>query len=404
MRSSFLLAMGLASACVLPDASLEGLPCPCSDGYVCDAVANECVPAGVGAQGPGGAGPTTGGGGSGATGAGAAGAGGSGGEVSGGSGPGGSGGEGPGGAGGAGAGGGGPVCGDGVLEEGESCEPPQAFVCDEFCDPILSGDENCTDGLDNDSDDEVDCEDGECACDCAPPIDMTSVNGSNEGAHAIHSGFCVGWDGNPETLFAFTAGFSGALDIELFSPEDQGIYVRTDCEDQDSEIGCVDEEGGDDSERLIVPAGAGQTLTIFVDSYIPGAAGSFAMTATLEPVDEGEPNHSLGVADPLTVGAAGATGIIQPVGDDDYFTFTLADDAFISLDVVPFGPVACTFDSEVTLLDEAGAVVEYDDDDGEEGCSSLDAMLDAGTYFVLVSSPQTQPNQASFAYRVIVDD
>ena len=284
IRSSLVILGSAIASCVLPDAALDGLPCPCSDGYVCDTVANECVPTGAGAQGPG-PGPTNGGsgamgasgaggpgaGGSGASGAGASGAGaagaaGSGGAGPGGSGgvgPGGSGGVGPGGSGGSGAGGGGPLCGNGTLDEFESCDPPTPFICDADCDPILSGMEDCSDQIDNDSDSEVDCDDGECDCVCAPALATPTQNGSNLDAHAIHSGFCVGWDGNPEVLYTFTAAFPGALDLEMFSPDDQGLYVRTDCDDQDSEIGCVDENPGGDTERLIVPAGAGQTVTIF---------------------------------------------------------------------------------------------------------------------------------------------
>jgi hypothetical protein len=32
-----------AASCVLPDLDLEGRPCPCTDGYVCDTVTNTCV-------------------------------------------------------------------------------------------------------------------------------------------------------------------------------------------------------------------------------------------------------------------------------------------------------------------------------------------------------------------------
>lgn len=396
--TSLALAL-LSSACVLPDADLDGLPCPCAEGYVCDAVKNECVPGGVGGQGAG-PGPTTGGaGGEGAIGAGAAGGAGPGGAGGGpGGGGAGGGGEGPGGQ------GGGAVCGDGVLDQGEACDPPAEFICGSDCEPILSGNEDCSDGVDNDSDQQTDCEDGDCACTCAEPIQAATVNGSNEGNPAVNEGFCVGIDGNPETLFTYTPAFSGALDIELFSPEDQGVYVRTDCDDPFSEIGCVDQTGGSDTERLIVPAGEGEALTIFVDSYVPGAAGTFAMSVSLEPLDESEPNDALGTADPLPIGPGGATGMIHPVGDEDHFTFTLAEETFVSLDIVPFGPVPCTFDSEVTLLDDEGGLVEYDDDGGDEGCSSLSTVLDAGTYFVRVGSPQMQPNQASFVYRVILDD
>jgi len=43
LKWAFALALaGSASACFLGEISLEGLPCPCADGYVCDATENVC--------------------------------------------------------------------------------------------------------------------------------------------------------------------------------------------------------------------------------------------------------------------------------------------------------------------------------------------------------------------------
>ena len=58
-----LLAL-MSLGCVLPDLSLDGRPCPCTDGFVCDEATNTCVstPASGGGGDGSGAGPTTGGG------------------------------------------------------------------------------------------------------------------------------------------------------------------------------------------------------------------------------------------------------------------------------------------------------------------------------------------------------
>jgi hypothetical protein len=77
------------------------------------------------------------------------------------------------------------------------------------------------------------------------------------------------------------------LQIELESATNQGIYVRTDCADQSTELGCIDAHSGGTNEVLELPIEGGQTVYIYVDGYLDaGYAGPFTLMASWGPVGD----------------------------------------------------------------------------------------------------------------------
>jgi hypothetical protein len=169
--------------------------------------------------------------------------------------------------------------------------------CDQntgLCQPI----EDCQNLIDDDNDELIDCEDiNDCPQGPDCPLDAfcaqaaIALEGENVGDTAAgtnaFAGSCIG-AGTPEVLFTFTPGVldqEGFLSIRLFSNEaDQGVYVRRDCLDSDSELGCVDRLAAGNTEQLELSVEGGVPLTLFVDTFLsPGDTGTFFLTLSFTP-------------------------------------------------------------------------------------------------------------------------
>lgn len=381
MLRSGLLAAGvlIVVACVLPDLDYEGKACPCVAGYVCDVAANRCVASLLGGGGSGAGDGSGGGGAQGATGAGTS-TGGSGGD------------------------GGASSCGDAVIDEGETCDPP-SDTCGDDCQLL----EICDDGADNDGDELEDCDDPDCErscpgplCDDAAPL-QDRQSGTTEGASALFQGSCVGWDTNAERLYTFTASERGALVLEVSGATDHGIHVRQDCLDSRSEYGCVDDAGDDSTDYLAVPMEEGETVTVIVDTFEPIDIGPYDLVSYYESLDEDPPNGTAATAEPADDGFDAS---IYPIGDQDWFTITVpGPSSTLGIEIVPFVG-ECHFDSEIELYQPDGATaIDYDDDGaGNGGCSALSASgLPAGTYYLRVASPQSVLGASTFVYEIDIE-
>jgi len=212
------------------------------------------------------------------------------------------------------------TCGNGMLDAGEACDDAEfggqsceslgfaggILVCSAACALDTSGCVNvgaevCGNGQDDDGNGLIDCMDPACAADpscsgggasCARPLALTDgvpVSGDTTHGGAVAEAICTGGLGALERVYAFTTGGnpgeSGVLQIELESATDQGIYVRTDCADQSTELKCVDASTGGTNEVLELPIEGGQTIYIYVDGYWDVAhAGPFTLVATWGPV------------------------------------------------------------------------------------------------------------------------
>jgi cysteine-rich repeat protein len=99
-----------------------------------------------------------------------------------------------------------------------------------------------------------------------------------------------------------------------------------------------------------------------------------------------EPNDSEATATPQIAGTTSFVGAISPIGDHDYFTFTLAAAATVTLATHDISsPATCSFDSYIYLEDSTFALVASNDDTATNTCSLLSGLaLPAGTYYVWV--------------------
>jgi cysteine-rich repeat protein len=103
-----------------------------------------------------------------------------------------------------------------------------------------------------------------------------------------------------------------------------------------------------------------------------------------------EPNNTLMTATPLWPGTSKWKGTVSPLGDHDYFSFTLSAPGSPTLATHDAGSLnSCSFDTMIHLLDPTGVEIAKDDDHGPGSCSLISpdlypavSHLPAGTYFV----------------------
>lgn len=154
-------------------------------------------------------------------------------------------------------------CGDGVMVPPEECD---------------DGNEASGDGCD------ANCkvESGQ-VCGSAAPAQEVNQD-TTEGGTAAFQGTCTGDLGAFERIYTITPPSNGMLDLVLSSATDQGLYVRTDCGDINSEIGCADFNQAGVDEQLSVYVNGGEQLYIFVDGYAsPEEAGPFTLKVKFNP-------------------------------------------------------------------------------------------------------------------------
>jgi hypothetical protein len=106
---------------------------------------------------------------------------------------------------------------------------------------------------------------------------------------------------------------------------------------------------------------------------------NYTLSVTCEPplATESEPNDDPTMANPMACGDT-ISGIISPVADIDFFSFTLAARSQI------IAETECGGDTTLTLYDSTITEVGFDDDGGVGFCSRLVTTVDPGTYYILV--------------------
>lgn len=85
--------------------------------------------------------------------------------------------------------------------------------------------------------------------------------------------------GTKEAVFSFAAATTGVMTFTLTSVADQGLFVRTTCDDGDTELTCSDGVEGGMEESVSLFVDAGTTYTVVVDGYQAGEEGPFSLTA-----------------------------------------------------------------------------------------------------------------------------
>lgn len=158
------------------------------------------------------------------------------------------------------------VCGDGVQNGSEECDDHNLMSgdgCDAMCkvEPAF-------------------------LCNNATPISLGMTMGDNSNGSSIFEApadqaQCTAGAGTGrESLYKYTPATSGMLTITLSSAgADMGVYARTTCLMETSQVGCADEtfQGDPQVETLKVPVTANTPITIFVDGYNSNA-GPFTLT------------------------------------------------------------------------------------------------------------------------------
>lgn len=220
-----------------------------------------------------------------------------------------------GGAGGAGAtgGGGGTACGDAVIQPPETCDGdelggktcadfglnPGVLQCNGTCQIVVSGcgaPENCTNGLDDDGDGDVDCFDDTCAAlaacidSCSAPLAVVLPAfdiKSTVGRPAVHAPSCATSSGS-ELVYRITPTFTGKLGISVSQwGGDFSVSVTTACGDPATEIGCASATASHQfDESLAVDVAAGATYFVMVDAFSATDSGDFNLQ--MVPITEGE--------------------------------------------------------------------------------------------------------------------
>lgn len=191
------------------------------------------------------------------------------------------------------------VCDDGLDNDNNGlidCEDQK--VCGE--EPACVEGLNCDDGIDNDFDGLLDCESPACAQDpncqeeisqaCGglpflPPADTNfeSSTGPNSLSRTsdVLAGSCTGGLGAQELVVFTGVGLDVEMTITLIPDpkegENLGLYVRSVCEDAASELVCADENGEGESEVVRFPLGAGEAVFVVVDGATAADAGAFTL-------------------------------------------------------------------------------------------------------------------------------
>ncbi len=166
------------------------------------------------------------------------------------------------------------VCGDGIREGDEECDPgtapdPRCQACKLAADP---------------------CDDAN-VIDLEPMLDGFGVRyaGNTNGLGHRHDGMCGG-DGSDQRVHRFKAPVRGRLVVETTlgkTPFDSVVYVRTDCRDPASEVAC-----SDDVRMGVVRVShgvgplldAGAVVSVFVDGYSGSDRGPYELVARVRPV------------------------------------------------------------------------------------------------------------------------
>ena len=373
---------------------------------------------------------------------------------------------GAGGSGGSGGSGAGTTCGDDVIDPGEDCDgfvigeatcqslgyPGGSLGCTDTCSYDI-GDckdaDSCTDGLDNDADGLLDCDEPDCQSACADPcfapvplVDPGDYIGSTTLHADVFSPSCTAGTGSEIVHVITITESSGMLDVTL-AEGDTGTFslsLRDSCSPLAPELACTASYASaqEPAKKLSVPVILGQTVYIVVDELNDGLSGTYTLSALSRPVQcgDGIQDPSEGCDDANTTAGDGCSAAcalesdeteqngtiattnpfsapwfaqISPAGDVDHVQIQVPQTASLSVTVTGVGDGACfdgSMDSKVAILDSAGLVLAINDDTAGLGsCSRAVApALPAGTYHARVSSSDLfSPASGTFPYQLLVE-
>jgi hypothetical protein len=216
---------------------------------------------------------------------------------------------------------------------------------------------------------------------------------------------CANHAPGPDHVYRLDVPQESRLQLFQESDYDGALYVRRACADQNSEIGCNDDAEDVQHSRIntIVPPG---TYYVFTDAYSAQGSGSFTLEADLAPVagGSGMSGDSCTDAQPLTNGQT-VDGNTFLAHDDVTTPCGIAQDGYDTiyrLEITGRSHVRLFFEgndnrqgviyltracgtggaaANANIACRAGAI-------GED--NAVDAVLDRGTYYVVVDSAQAR--------------
>jgi cysteine-rich repeat protein len=194
-----------------------------------------------------------------------------------------------------------PVCFPACTSNDQCTEPRECITDPESDNPFgfCVWLELCDDSLDNDGDGYPDCADSECladatcaaaidaACSAPPAVESPETGDTGDGTNlfAMQCGNVL-TGGGSEVLYSFTAPSLGELALSAVpgAGADLALYVRADCGDPTTVLGCADDpQDSAATEEVAVGLQAGQTVTIFVDAWTLGTDGPYTLDAAFTP-------------------------------------------------------------------------------------------------------------------------
>ena len=153
-----------------------------------------------------------------------------------------------------------PECGNGTVEDGEQCDPPDGETCDEFCqfiDPDAPGD----------------------TCASATPICPGTYTGNTNGASSDGSASCGSSSGSPDVWYTYTPVENGTLTLETCAGGDYDtvLSVHSDCPgDSGNQIVCNDDDCNGTRSRVTLSVTAGVTYRVRVSGW-NGSNGDYIL-------------------------------------------------------------------------------------------------------------------------------
>ena len=281
----------------------------------------------------------------------------------------------------------------------------------------------CMDTMDENMDLAFDCEDASCFSDamcsadiaaaCAGAVALTpgapQSGNTATGGTTLFAGGCTGNELAPESLYDYTAAQASVLSLTLASGTDQGVYVRTDCDDPLTQLECRDIAFGGEDEFVHVLLAANQAVTLFVDGYDPGEEGPFTLSSQVTNITETEGNNTYQMANAF---APPFVGFISPAADEDFVSIVVTANSDLTVsttDVLSGDCAGSRIDTEVQILDTDGTTeLAFNDDVDEPNanyCSSATATnLAAGTYFVRISASKMYCASCKMPYTLTVSN
>jgi hypothetical protein len=249
-------------------------------------------------------------------------------------------------------------CGDGALDAGEECDEHDlgGATCASFgyiggelaCLPSCHFDARacidrellCANGLDDDDNGLVDCDDAACAGDpkcldpCALPIAEVApsfmVVATTDGRPDLTASSCLAGAAT-ELILAFVAPETGTYQLQAFAiAADLALSVRSDCADPASEVACA-QHAGSFFEAVSFSATAGATHYIVVENASGGPAGYFGIEVRSDDVDACAGIHDddldglIGAADPDCATSLGNLALGEPCSQDAECDATAGD-------------------------------------------------------------------------------